>query len=294
MRHTGKNWAWGPALYADMKMLLTPGTRSKKAFTLIELLVVIAIIAILASLLLPALANAKARGQRVYCMNSLRQIGVFFHYFTEDNDDYFPAHRNQGVNDPNSFISKSNWWGTAIVGKESGRTNLFHCPNAPTKSRKKNETGGTSWAWAFDCDNVGYGYNGWFLGKHPYENYAQPDALTESIPIAGYTFNSYGRFKRARVRNPSENLLIGDKRPYGNPPAWSSSLWYPWSSMGKSATTYEGIDTKRHLGGSAVVFNDSHCEMRQEAQINPPVNPDTKDPRCVKTSLIWDPQQGRP
>src|SRR5688572_12650207 len=89
----------------------------RHAFTLIELLVVIAIIAILAGMLLPALANAKARGQRTQCMNNLRQIGIFFQYFTDDNDDFFPAHRNHGVMNTSDAISLTNWWGTTIVGR---------------------------------------------------------------------------------------------------------------------------------------------------------------------------------
>src|SRR5213083_3307302 len=64
--------------------------QSAQAFTLIELLVVIAIIAILAALLLPALAQAKARAKRTECINDLSQILKGFRLWANDNEGDFP------------------------------------------------------------------------------------------------------------------------------------------------------------------------------------------------------------
>ena len=256
----------------------------ERGFTLIELLVVIAIIAILAGMLLPALAKAKAKGQRAHCMNNLKQISLFMHLYTDDNNDKFPGHRNQGVTTTDDRVSLTNWWGTTILNYANNNSNTFRC--AALTGKRVDD--GVTWSWKFDCHKVGYAYNGFFLGVHPY----QPGPIT----VGGIQFSSHKDFKRSAIRNPAENLLIGDKRPYrgGNDVVWASSLWWPRSCMTKGrATQREGIDAQRHLGASAIVMNDGHSEIRKNDQINPPVDPDLAggNRQGLNNSRYWDPLQ---
>jgi prepilin-type N-terminal cleavage/methylation domain-containing protein len=258
--------------------------RTAPAFTLIELLVVIAIIAIIAGLLLPALSRAKAKGERVGCLNNLRQVSLFMTLYTDENQDTFPAHRNLGLNTADEIPSLTNWWGTSIIGYARNQSNLFRCLSL----KGKRTDAGVRWEWKFDCHLVGYGFNGYFLGIHPYAG--------DDLVVAGVNFKTRPWFKRTSIVSPAENLVVGDAMPKADL-KWSSSLWWPASCMDARTTStrgFEGIDPNRHLGNGVVVFNDGHSEARRDRNINPPLDPYSGNVRSLINSEFWDPlQRGR-
>lgn len=88
----------------------------RRAFTLIELLVVIAVIAILASLLLPALTGAKVRAHTIACMNNERQLGLASNMYGHDHENELPKSQHLGQ----SWI--------ATLAPYLGGTNFYRCP----------------------------------------------------------------------------------------------------------------------------------------------------------------------
>ena len=172
----------------------------RSAFTLVELLVVIAIIAILSSLLLPAVGRGKSSAQSAACMSNLHQIGLGFEVYVQDNADRLPVCAGYLPSQQTNLPPLS----TTLF--PSQKTNLlFKCPSDRCLFRSEQ----TSYEWNFWLNDAPY-----------YQPQTAPIYTNEADVIVNQLFGS-------RAETP----LTGDADPFHTPtPSW----------MGKNALYFDG------------------------------------------------------
>jgi prepilin-type N-terminal cleavage/methylation domain-containing protein/prepilin-type processing-associated H-X9-DG protein len=202
----------------------------QKAFTLLELLVVIAILTILCSLLLPALAGAKARSRTATCKNNLSQMDRGLAMYEADFR-YFPGAGNDAnsINEPPWLeISPESWRSklNAYVGTNSP---IFNCPDyelpAPNSSAYGYNAGG-SCAVNYPPYNLGLG-----LG------------------------DGFGFIKLNQVLAPEDMIALGDLQLLSNLFRFVISPWHK-----RPLGNLDSVIPTRHSSGSVMAFLDCHVE----------------------------------
>jgi prepilin-type N-terminal cleavage/methylation domain-containing protein/prepilin-type processing-associated H-X9-DG protein len=251
---------------------------AKNGFTLIELLVVIAIIAILAAMLLPALAKAKARGQQAVCLSNLKQWGLAQTMYVDDNDQKFPATKiPTGTPYYPDNEDTPTWAGIANVehynvalGTSYGRDAWFNSLPGYIKAKQLN-------LYAFE-KNANLAYDAGRNIFHCPTAVSQPTdpyiLANQDRVIFQYGMNSKGLvenstglsagpLKTSSVRNPCAFAMFSDNRVrWDDSPVWDKDR-ISFQSSGAVITlgspqNYTSRFSQRHNTGGNITFSDGH------------------------------------
>ena len=231
----------------------TPFKRAgQSGFTLIELLVVIAIIAILAAMLLPALAKAKAKGQSVQCLNNYKQLELCYQMYLGDNNDFLPL--NFVDNPPQNWIAGLAQSDTTPANIELGvlyqynkSATIYACP-ANTVMINSPATPATPKVPQTRTCSIEYSMGG---------NSASSATGPWTISRNGVTFNSYS--KGGQVKRPSSKFVFAEEAQTSlNDGEWAM---YPLTGPTQVVNPiWWNLPANRHNSGSNFSFLDGHAE----------------------------------